>query len=755
MYALVFALALVLVGCSGQDKPTASAPKVNLGSDGVTSPPGLFPDPSELPVRGLDVLEQSDALDAAAEVLWGSILKTEKMDVVLVRALDGIRVRISGVMEVEGKEHLYLGIDRKDFRKHDIEHLHKVLEQRFPGLPIHLEPSDGIQLLGDDREEETPDTLFAENFTDLSVWRNRSGWTAQTFAYDVPDETEGNKVAVCFDASCSMTTEPMDLSRYTDVTLSFHRWIDDTFDAGDGLTVEVGKDGVYKTIATYNNTHGDDVWHYKTVAIDDKYLGENTTFRFTTTIFSGSDLFSLFTGSEATDEERTAAIDNVLVQGVERQNPDLVVSSVSASPTSTTGGTSVTLRFTVRNDGVAPATSENIVVYRHRTKTTDPTTGGTLIGINTTSGTLAADVSIMKSATVTTPSVSSDTVFHYYVCVNAADDEDRTENNCTDTPATVTVTAPMSETPGGVVDNGNDQKTDTEDTKTEKPVTGDRYPEESYPKPPYKSCITSNNRKHVMGGDSSIPQYIDEDRIFSCGTLTLGGVETKSGTKGFVVSAHVATKYDTAEGYGDGTKSLLFHGFNKNTSVKNKFLGKVSAMSTYEEVVHGGRDGYLLKADAAFVAYPTPVTADCSLTWEHRGKSFCLDPSGDDQIESVTPLTIRGKGSDVYTVIGSKKPEKGLDVWFTGAVSGVSEGDPASISEKILSDVGGDIYHYSYLVTVTTNVGGDSGSPIYTAPDENGNVYIVGILFGGLGNTMITFNAWDDVTEALNLKPID
>ena len=51
MYALVFALALALAGCS-KDTPTSPAPKVNPGSDGVTSPPGLFPDPGELPVQG-------------------------------------------------------------------------------------------------------------------------------------------------------------------------------------------------------------------------------------------------------------------------------------------------------------------------------------------------------------------------------------------------------------------------------------------------------------------------------------------------------------------------------------------------------------------------------------------------------------------------------------------------------------------------------------------------------------------------------
>ena len=446
------------------------------------------------------------------------------------------------------------------------------------------------------------------------------------------------------------------------------------------------------------------------------------------------------------------AIDNVLVQGVEKRNPDLIVSSVSASPTKTNSGADVTLRFTIRNTGVADATSENIIIYRHRTKTTDPKTGGTFIGTGMTSGALAADASVTKSTTVTAPSVSSDTVFHYYVCVNTAEDEDRTENNCAENPATITVTAPVSETP--VTDDQDDQKTDDK-TSDDVVVGGTRnkkqYPEKSYPKPPYRDCYLSPNRTHVMGGDAVVPQRIDEDKPFGCGILTLGGVETKSGIKGFVVSAHVATRDDSSKGFDGGVNSLFWHSLIRIRGTK--FLGKVSAMSDYE--ILGDDESYLIGADAAFVAYPTPVTTDCSLTWKDRGESFCLDLNSDNnQIETVTPLTIRGKGKDVYTVIGSKQPEKGLDIWFTGSVSGVSEGDPATVSGRLLVSGVNTIFHYTHAVTVTSLIGGDSGSPVYTAPDENGNVYIVGIVAAG-GTERAYFNTWDDVTKALDLKPIE
>ena len=190
MYALVFALALALAGCS-KDTPTEPAPKVNPGSDDITSPPGLFPDPGELPVQGLNTLEQPDKYDIAADVLWGSILKNEKKDMTLVRALDGIRVFLSGVMEIDGEDRLYLGIDEKTFAKHDIKNLYKVLKTRFPDVPIHIEKSGGIILqtlqTGNESADITVD-IFSDDLSDFSSWSS-DGWNRPTLSPPTPFPT--------------------------------------------------------------------------------------------------------------------------------------------------------------------------------------------------------------------------------------------------------------------------------------------------------------------------------------------------------------------------------------------------------------------------------------------------------------------------------------------------------------------------------------------------------------------------------------
>ena len=55
-------------------------------------------------------------------------------------------------------------------------------------------------------------------------------------------------------------------------------------------------------------------------------------------------------------------------------------------------------------------------------------------------------------------------------------------------------------------------------------------------------------------------------------------------------------------------------------------------------------------------------------------------------------------------------------------------------------------------------IGGDSGAPVYTAPDATGNVHIVGIVdatFSRQGKSAgVSFISWSDVEEELDLKPI-
>ena len=87
-----------------------------------------------------------------------------------------------------------------------------------------------------------------------------------------------------------------------------------------------------------------------------------------------------------------------------------------------------------------------------------------------------------------------------------------------------------------------------------------------------------------MAGDVVLPQRIDGDGVYSCGTITLGGVETRDGTKGLIVSAHVvAARYDYHDtkqrnrSYANYSKTdiLLGHGEYMKTVDIGRLLGKV------------------------------------------------------------------------------------------------------------------------------------------------------------------------------------
>ena len=84
------------------------------------------------------------SLDPVTEVVWGSILGTEKKDATVARILDGVPVLLSGVLPVDGEDRLYLGMDRAYWTQQGGKRLYEALQQRFPATPIHVEPSIGV-----------------------------------------------------------------------------------------------------------------------------------------------------------------------------------------------------------------------------------------------------------------------------------------------------------------------------------------------------------------------------------------------------------------------------------------------------------------------------------------------------------------------------------------------------------------------------------------------------------------------------------
>ena len=267
--------------------------------------------------------------------------------------------------------------------------------------------------------------------------------------------------------------------------------------------------------------------------------------------------------------------------------------------------------------------------------------------------------------------------------------------------------------------------------------------------------------------------FVDGDKVTEvapvadgCTTITLGGLETNDGTRGFVMSGHGADKNKTPFQALDDTyfsrdrDEYSFH--DRGGRPIKSVLGKVFKMP---RIRTEGVAKYLI-ADAAFIAYPQSDTLGCSVTWRYENKTYCFDTGQGEYTETVVPLTIRGRGNNVYRVVGSQQSTKGLEVNLTGAVTGVhEEGLQVTAVKFLVQDLKSRYYFYVGVVSNSTGleetIGGDSGSPIYTVPDEDGTVRIVGVLHGvislGEGDeSMIKmiYSSWDDVTDALDLKPI-
>ena len=265
-----------------------------------------------------------------------------------------------------------------------------------------------------------------------------------------------------------------------------------------------------------------------------------------------------------------------------------------------------------------------------------------------------------------------------------------------------------------------------------------------------------------MGGDNLITRQVLRESV-SLSTISLGGIETRDGLRGFIGCGHIVVEANSAKGFASSEViyALAYHHRNANqpdlTATHIPLIGRVAAVPRV--LVH---DAFDVSVDAAFFAYPREPVADCTMNQndEATGERFCLDFGIINQVERVQPLTIRGKGNAVYTVVGSCEPTAGLEVWISGMASrrdgrDVIEGGTVDPSGRqiIESDTGAKrqyLVETEFLVT-----GSDNGGPVYTVPDAHDHVRIVGIVNGRVEEENFTvFSSWQDITDTLNLKPI-
>ena len=416
------------------------------------------------------------------------------------------------------------------------------------------------------------------------------------------------------------------------------------------------------------------------------------------------------TNETQTDNNCTDAATITTLGDAVTTQPDLTVTTATATPASVQSDDTITVQTTIRNIGTAQAPTTIIHVYRHKTRTNTPKTGGIQERNTAATTTIAPNAAVTVTSTHQVPQVATTTTFYYYVCVQALPGEP-TANNCS-TPARVTVQ------PKPIID----------------------------PTPDYDSL--------PMGGDEAnvLPESIS-------GTITLGGLETITGVQGFVVSAHVAAPLNP-----DKTQDFTFtdaiFGRSAAGRIFRHLFGKVYRMPKLRRVPTEGGGYYLLPADAAFVAYPHPMTPGCSLTYkeydEFEDREYCLDVGSGEYLERVAPLRIRGENDTVYTVVGSREPADGMNVWFTGAVSGVDKNGRVE-GGKVLGFFPG-YGNFYYTAYGAEGIPGDSGSPIYTVPDASGNTHILGVVEGSFYDRNekagVTVIPWSDVEEELEIKPI-
>ena len=128
------ALVLGDVNCNGQ---------VELEDAGLIA--SYVAHPSDPAVSSLRIGQRGGySLDPVTEMVWGSILGTDKSDPTVARILDEVPVLLSGVMPIDGQDRLYLGIDRDYWAEHGGKHIYEALQDRFPVTPLHVEPTIGV-----------------------------------------------------------------------------------------------------------------------------------------------------------------------------------------------------------------------------------------------------------------------------------------------------------------------------------------------------------------------------------------------------------------------------------------------------------------------------------------------------------------------------------------------------------------------------------------------------------------------------------
>lgn len=114
--------------------------------------------------------------------------------------------------------------------------------------------------------------VFSEDFEQgLSKWNAGGWWIQSPSERSVPGSAQGNNVAhseACRNSCTLSLKNPIDLTQYEKVTLSFWRFVDRSLDRGEFLAVEIFDGSAWQQVAYWTNRNGDDdKWNKETIDI--------------------------------------------------------------------------------------------------------------------------------------------------------------------------------------------------------------------------------------------------------------------------------------------------------------------------------------------------------------------------------------------------------------------------------------------------------------------------------------------------------
>ena len=657
----------------------------------------------------------TNELEQARDEIWDVILEETTVGPV-AQIFDGVHVPLSGIMEIEGRDTLYISVDEEYWEAHGDKELRAALQKRFPGIPIYIEGSEeGIRFL----QGTTAPSPVSYNVRPNLAIPDNTDTQGTTSTITVPRDSTIDSASVTVNITHPYIGDlKVDLVTPSGTTIVLHN------------RTGRGTNNISKTYTTelsdLVNAPAQGNWQLRVGDYSNSDTG--TLVSWTLTITPNTETSPPVTSDAIFSDDFTNGLSKWTLSGDDWE--------------------SSTLDESVAIEGY---TTSNIVAQADNCDASCVLTLTT--GLNL-SGKSSAHLSFHRfiddqvdNGEYLKVEVSNNGGTSYRELDRWGGSNDEDDNVWHHETYQLTL-ADLQSTNFKVRFTSN-QSTSAEDTAidnvivSETPVTTVNQ----------LNCITKANQTiPLKAGDRMFVGPVGTTTTaHSCGTVTLGGVETKDGKKGFVSSAHVI---DSAE-Y-KNTNMYVGHSISSSSNTMGLPLGKVDIMPfTWRDNVVGlTGDESVILADAAFVEYPHVRT--CELGW----LGFCLRYAYSSQ--RVESKKIRGD-SATYTVVGSQTPTTGLNIRAVGASTGVERSGVVRSNTMIFSVADSDVHHRIYLMTVTSplSLAGDSGGPVYTVPGAGSlgtnEVNIVGIYVGTKvvgGQTYGVFSSWDDVEKVLNLKPL-